>query len=775
MIKKRYGVIGSLASTAILGTLLSAPSRAADAPATPDTPASADVSSMASTGSLEEVTVTARKVAEPLQQAPVTVSVISGDMLQNLDLGRPEDLARLTPGFHYEETGARYFNKPTIRGLSVNSIEYSNQKAQTFIDGVAFAGQFGSYPTDDGEYQQVEVLKGPQATAFGRGTMAGGINYVTKDPTNEFSAIASGEVRTNDEIHNYLFLNVPLIPSVLTSYVAVNYYKYGGPSGAQWHDSTSGADLSDELSEDIAVKLMFTPTDWLTFKLRTSYGWDSDGIPTFNFLAPSQANGTFVQPNGTIIKMPVGPIGISQINVNSPTDQLSDAGLRRNTYRSTFTGIADAGPVTFTSVTAFNRQTDLINYGGEGSWFCYIQPTFLGCPYYGAEVPGEVDGNEQAQSEQYEDVQEELRMASNGSGPLKYQLGVDYFRWHWVEDYTGFAVGSDQVTRSYAAFGSIGYTLGDWTVGVEARENNDNIRVKNLNLTYGPTGSATFTRFLPRFTLDYRFTPDVMAYAVVSEGNHPGTFTTNPNSDVPAPVQEETLWNYEAGIKSEFFEHRLRVNVAGYHEVWKNQQLLENSLYFSELSQSEQTTDILTNAGRSHIDGAELEIDALPIKGLDLRATMAYDHAVFDNFCSPQYFGITGIGNATLDCRSVAGHTLPQQPPLSSSLLATYDAPFSSQWNYFVTGDWSYISRKYSDETNLVWTPPSNLVNLRLGVHNSSWRLEAFVTNLTQETAPVRASTRIDYQLLESPYGAYNTDAVPQKPRQFGFKATYKY
>jgi iron complex outermembrane receptor protein len=735
----------------------------------------ADAAAPAASSTLEEVIVTSRKFTEELQSAPVTATVISGQQLEDLDLGRPEDLARLTPGFHYEETGARFFNKPTIRGLSVNSIEYSNQKTQTFIDGIAFAGQFGSYPIDDGEYQQVEVLKGPQATAFGRGTLGGGINYITKDPTNDFSAIVSAEGRTNDETHDYVFLNVPLIDHVLSSYISLNYYNYGGPSGPQWHDIFNGEQVGNEASQDAAVKFIFTPNDWLTFKLRGSYGDDSDGLASFNFLAPSQANGTFIQPNGSIVKMPVGPISLSANPIASPDDQMFDPGLRRTTYRSEFTGSADLGPVTLTSVSAFNRQHDYINYGGEGTWYCYVTPKPLGCPYFGAEVPGEVDGNQQPTIEKYEDVQQEIRLTSNGTGPFKYMIGGDYFRWHWTEDYAGFESGSDQITRSFAAFGSVSYTIGDLTLGLEARDNNDKISVKNLNGTYGPTGTATFNRVLPRFTADYHITPDIMPYLIVSEGNHPGTFTTNPNSNVPAPVQEETLWNYEAGIKTEYLEHRLRVNVAAYHMIWKNQQLLENSFYFSEFTQSEQTTSILTNAGRSHINGVELEIDALPMTGLNLRGTFAYDRAVFDNFCSPQYYAITGIGDAALSCRSVAGNTLPQQPPVSASLLASYDMPLTADWNYFVLGDWSYIGRKYSDETNLVWTPPSNLVNLHAGVHNARWRAEIFVDNATQETTPVRASTRTDYQLLGSPTGSFNTDAVPQKPRQFGAKITYKF
>jgi iron complex outermembrane receptor protein len=320
------------------------------------------------------------------------------------------------------------------------------------------------------------------------------------------------------------------------------------------------------------------------------------------------------------------------------------------------------------------------------------------------------------------------------------------------------------------------YRIGDATIGLEGRYNSDRISYKSLNEVFGPTGTQTFDRFLPRLTVDYRLTPDVMPYIIVAEGNHPGTFTTstNPAVSTPVPVKEETLLDYEAGVKSEFLQHRLRVNVAAYHEIWQNQQLLENALYFVALTQNYQRSEVLTNAGRSHIDGFEFEIDALPMTRLDLRGTLAYDRAVFDSFCSPQYYGITGVGNAQLGCRSVAGKILPQQPPLTASLIASYEAPLGSEWNLFSITEYSFLDRKYSDETNLSWTPHSNLVNIHLGLHTDAFRGELLVMNLTQENSPVRSSTRLDYQLLTSRYGDYNTDEVPQKPRQFGVKLTYK-
>jgi outer membrane protein OmpA-like peptidoglycan-associated protein len=428
-------------------------------------------------------------------------------------------------------------------------------------------------------------------------------------------------------------------------------------------------------------------------------------------------------------------------------------------------------------VSGLNHQRDAIEYGAEGTWYCYIYPTYQGCPYYGKAIPGEIDGNQQPQIERYEDFQEEIRMTSNDDGPLKYMLGGDYFNWRWLEDYAGFGVGSNQRTRALAAFGSVGYTFFDQlTLGVEARYNSDQITYTGFNGPVQKSAQATYDRFLPRFTADYQFTPDIMLYGVISEGNHPGTFN-NPSSTDPSlvNVREEILWNYEAGIKSEWFDHKLRVNLAAYHEDWTNQQLLEYAQYFSNVTHSLQSTELLTNAGGSHIDGVELEVDALPVDGLNIRGTLAYDNAVFDQFCSPQEYAITGLKSGALPCGSVAGKTLPQQPPLTMSLLVSYTAPLIDDWNYFVIGDWSYLDKKYADETNLTWTPVSNIVNLRAGVDDGALRIEGFIDNLTQEDAPVRASTRLDYQLLASPYGAYNTDEVPQKPRQFGVKVTYKF
>ncbi len=249
----------------------------------------------AESAGLDEVLVTARKRSESLQEVPVAITVLTDEFLRDNNIQRPEDLAALTPGFHYEQTGARFFNKPTIRGTQVNSIAYRLQKSSVYIDGVQVAGSFGAIPFTD--IKQVEVLKGPQSTAFGRANLAGAINYITKDPSDELTGNFSVQGRQDSEQHIDGYISGPIIEGRLKGYVAANYYSYGGPS--EWRNTLYGDQLGSERSRNVSAKLVGTVTDWLTLTARAFYGFDRDGLPTFQYIAPADRTRRLHYPDFT--------------------------------------------------------------------------------------------------------------------------------------------------------------------------------------------------------------------------------------------------------------------------------------------------------------------------------------------------------------------------------------------------------------------------------------------------------------------------------------------
>ncbi len=145
------------------------------------------------TFSLEEILVTGRKREESLTDVPVSISVWSGTNLEEAGISSQQELFDATPGLSFDTaTGDRNSAQPAVRGVQSNEIATTQQKVNSFIDGLPMLGQVGSLSFQG--IEQIEVYRGPQSAAFGRSTFAGAINYVTADATEEFEGKISGKV-----------------------------------------------------------------------------------------------------------------------------------------------------------------------------------------------------------------------------------------------------------------------------------------------------------------------------------------------------------------------------------------------------------------------------------------------------------------------------------------------------------------------------------------------------------------------------------------------------
>ena len=133
---------------------------------------------------LEEIVVTARKREENLQEIPVSISVISNSLIDEAGIIEPRDFFELTPGVDFDTNGDRNNATPAVRGIQARATATTRQKVMSFIDGLPLVGAQGTMQFTG--IERVEVFRGPQSAAFGRSTFAGAINYVTRDPGEEF-------------------------------------------------------------------------------------------------------------------------------------------------------------------------------------------------------------------------------------------------------------------------------------------------------------------------------------------------------------------------------------------------------------------------------------------------------------------------------------------------------------------------------------------------------------------------------------------------------------
>ncbi len=227
---------------------------------------------------LEEIIVTARKREESLQEVPVSISVLSDNLIEETGILTQEELFQLVPGIYYDEGPDRNAAFPSVRGVQSNEIATNRTKVTAFVDGMPILGSQGSLGF--GNLQQVEVYRGPQSAAFGRSTFGGAINYVTRDPGEEFEGNVSADVNGYGRRLLRAGVSGPISDTV------------GFMVNAEYEDSTAPDDYlatnitgdsvqyGERNTESVSGKLTFSPTDNLNVEMTLSniVTFDTPGV-----------------------------------------------------------------------------------------------------------------------------------------------------------------------------------------------------------------------------------------------------------------------------------------------------------------------------------------------------------------------------------------------------------------------------------------------------------------------------------------------------------------
>jgi iron complex outermembrane receptor protein len=237
---------------------------------------------LASAG-LEEIVVTARKREESLQSVPIAVSAFSAAALESIGAKGLEDIALRTPGVQFSEQAGqipgRFNCSIRFRGMNVNTEQPVAQLGALFIDGIFVASGCNSLGAED--LARVEVVKGPQAVYFGRNTFGGAVNYVTKDPGNAWGSKLTASIAEGGDYEYTGSVEGPIVRDKLAFRVAARHYDRGDV----FDQSADGSGLGEQRTQSIAAKLVFTPIDALSVKLRAQYSEDRDGPPGSGFIS----------------------------------------------------------------------------------------------------------------------------------------------------------------------------------------------------------------------------------------------------------------------------------------------------------------------------------------------------------------------------------------------------------------------------------------------------------------------------------------------------------
>ena len=705
--------------------------------------------------------VTARKREENLLEVPVSISVLSGDLIQAAGVLDQYDLYELTPGISYDQAHDRQGVRASVRGVQSDAQNPIRAKVTSFIDGVPVLGQTGALQFTG--VDRIEVMRGPQSAAFGRATFSGAINYVTADPGEEFESRI--HLAASDLDRNVLGVSLsgPISDTLgFTLDASVDEFQ-----GADEWFTTDGITLGGQSTDYITGKLVWAPNESFDMELRLmTLATDDD--PPLQWYIPGAAldactNTTL--PNGERYVMgpwncdPSPPAGGIPQNLHPEETLTPDT---PNYYLAQSFSVLEPGSFVnrdrFQGEFNFSLDNDslvqvLLSYSEDElrRWFDADQsntiPTF---------PMGMIMGvNSMANPNNIEETYAEIRWISPGDQPVRWVVGASVFDYQFLtniytqlagvklglEDeanggnpFLPIAINSDDA-NNIGVYGNVTWDVTDvTTLSAELRYQKDD--VTNVSNITGLSFNNTTSSVQPRLAVNHVFNDTWSAYGQFSSGTNPagvsidflrdaitqsltaaragGFITFDENSFLE--FDEEKLTNFEVGVKGSLLGNRLQLAAAIYVMDWEkmiqpvgfnwddgswNTGEFANGRVFS---MADTMAMGFLNVGDGDLSGLEVEGTWRASENWSFRGAVALANAEFSQSCDERPvndFGFTptttSAEGAPYDCYEVAGNDLTQQPDTTASLAGTYTAPLG-------VGDWEWSTRlgiRYADKEYL--------------------------------------------------------------------------
>ncbi|MDT0575379.1 TonB-dependent receptor [Croceicoccus sp. F390] len=586
---------------------------------------------------LDEIVVTAEKRSASLQSVPLAISAVDEALIEARNITSADQLGAIAPNLT-TTTGPNSTSHLIIhiRGIGESEPVLTNDSpVSIYIDGVVVGRSTGSV-FDIVDLERIEVLRGPQGTLYGRNTTGGAVNFITRKPSREmgvramasygnFEAVqARLSVDTGDIGESGLKATFSYFHKQRNGYVddlnapdkrdpgayngeaaraAVLFDKGGAFTGLYTFDWTESSSVSP------ASQLAVVNPDQL------AYFSQSPAFGGTGLVGPSLERLDFIRSEGTFID------DTTQSHTLTLETELSDAltlrsitGFRKwdndtlNTDLDGNAGLAglvvspgppSVRPVSLFGADKFDRQhqwTQEINVLGQiGDRLDYVIGGFL--------FDEEASERNPQRFTVVRDIPDVGLVGINLENPLEYSTR----------------------NRSLAGFGQVTFELTDsLSIVGGARYTKDEKRLIQ-------SGPANFVRDLQRSfdsfnyagTVQFQATPDILVYGRVASGYKAGGF--NPRS-INDGYEPEEVTNYEAGIKSELFDRRLRLNLVGFYSKLDDKQLNQF------VAGAGGASSITINAGSGTFKGVELEFDAVPFEGFRVNGSFGYTDRDFDTF-----------------------------------------------------------------------------------------------------------------------------------------------
>jgi iron complex outermembrane recepter protein len=733
---------------------------------------------------LEEITVTAQKRVSTVQDTPISITALTGQDLEDRGITDLAAIVQSVPGVSMRTSG------PGQTELEMRGMTSSGGNSSTvgfYLDDVPLtapaSAQNGKVVIDPNLYDlnRIEVLRGPQGTLYGSGSMGGTIKLVSNapDPKAFDTSVQVIAGHTDDGNFNHgenAMVNLPISDTMAVRLVGSEEHLSGwidriviaqpdfpAPVNATTRGNVAAAPIeaenkhiNDETLLGFRVAMLWTPTDRLSI------------TPSFMFQQISQDGLSLID------SQPGTETQYQPYNAPEPfADRIAIESLNVQYHFDVFD---------VTSTTSYWRRDENLRQDGTEEI-----ATVLGAPIYPAQGGAGQNFPTSLEDDRSRQQSEEIRFTSVGDTSFKWLVGYFYqgFESDWnlyvdtpftaipgtIND--AFTQVQPTVINQHSFFGEVSYTFVPGltaTAGLRRYEYSGSVNTA-VSGWLSSSGTASNDYFstgernqgvTPKFNISYEFDKNLLVYGTVAEGFRPGggnqpiptsgalgsqclqNLEAIGISSAPLGFAPDHVWSSELGEKFRSADGRITVNSAGYYENWKDiQQNIPLGCGFPYTG----------NAGDAHIYGAELEVNAVVVPGLVFSVNGSWSHA---------RYVANAVPATTIDER------VQDVPDVTAAASLAYRHPLSDTLGFIGRVDTDYVGSRIDTTSQANYLPSYDLTNMRAGVEGGHWTAVLFINNVANKMALLSNSPAINVNVP-----TFNRTAVSQ-PLTFGLDVSYK-
>jgi iron complex outermembrane recepter protein len=714
-------------------------------------------------GQLETVTVTAQRRVENIKEVPISISTLKGEKLDVINSGGADIrmLAARVPSLNIESSFGRAFPRFYIRGLGNTDFDLNaSQPVSLVFDEIVQENPIlKGFPIFD--IEQVEVLRGPQGTLFGRNSPAGVVKFDSVKPTRNFEGYANVSVATHKTVNVEGAVNVPL-----NADWAMRLSMQGQHRDDWVHNTFNGPTKDFEGYDDNAARLQFL------YK------------PSKDFSALFNVHGRDMTGSARLFRANIIKPGTNDFVPGFNENEVSFDGKNEQRLNSSGANMRlrwDLGDLTLHSITGYEHVSVYSRGDIDGSAgpydFNFGPTTVPGTVRFPAESADGLPSHRQ--------LSQEFRVESNNKGPMNWLAGFYYFDEDIKVDsfdYNTLAGGvqdgyaqQHQRNKAWALYGTVNYALSDQLKlrgGLRYTDDKKDFTTERFVSPLDAFGVPDSLKPAPKHPHEHNVSWDTSAnYAVDKDTNVYGRVATGfraPsvqgrilfNDNAYTEAKSETVLSYEAGIKQDLFNRRARLGFNVFHYTIKDMQLTSVG--------GDDNHSILHNADKAVGQGFELDFQANLSDSIQMTTGISYNDTEIKDPnlvvapCGSGCHVLNPLNAAGL--AYINGNSLPQAPKWVANFTLRYQVPMGNG-DFFVFTDWAYRSKInfFLYESTEFTGKPLLEGGLRVGYKWDKYEVAAFGRNITNQ---IRTVGGIDFN---------NLTGFINEPRIWGvqFKTTF--